>query len=109
MRWLHLVLILMLSLPALAAEKKLKVVTTFLPAYSFAANIAGDLADVENLLPGNVSLHEYQLSPGEIRKLNRADLIVINGLGMEVFLDRALANAAKGTSGKIVRLSDGLA
>jgi zinc transport system substrate-binding protein len=91
-----------------AAEKPLQVVTSFLPAYCFAANVAGDVAHVENLLPGSVSLHEYQLSPGDIRKLAAANVIIVNGLGIESFLDKAVANIGGDVSRKIVRLSDGL-
>jgi zinc transport system substrate-binding protein len=90
------------------AAEKLRIVTTFLPAYCIAANVAGEAAEVENLLPGSVSLHDYQLSPGDIRKLGRAGVIVVNGLGMETFLERAFANAAPGMAEKVVRLSDGL-
>jgi zinc/manganese transport system substrate-binding protein len=92
---------------AQAAEKKLKVLTTFLPGYSFAANVAGDHAEVENLLPGGVSLHDFQLTPAEIRKVAGADLVFINGLGMETFIERVVANAS-GAKDKIVTLSDGL-
>jgi zinc transport system substrate-binding protein len=103
--WLMLGLLLG---PTRAAERPLRVVTTFLPGYCFAANVGGDAAKVENLLPGNVSLHDYQLSPGDIRKLTSADLIVINGLGMETFLDKVAATAGKDVERKIVRLSEGL-
>jgi zinc transport system substrate-binding protein len=91
-----------------AAQKPLQIVTSFLPAYCFAANVAGDLAHVQNLLPGNVSLHDYQLSPADLRKLASADLIIVNGLGMEAFLDKAVANIGGDVPRKIVRLSDGL-
>lgn len=90
----------------LHAADRIKIVTTFLPAYSVAANVAGNSAVVENLLPGAVNLHDYQLSPAEIRKLKSADIVLVNGLGMEDFLGKALANAnARAT---VVRLSDGL-
>ena len=62
--------------PAVGAEAKLKVLTTFLPGYSLARQVAGENATVENLLPGNVSLHDYQLSPGDIRKIAAADVVV---------------------------------
>ncbi len=94
--------------PGLAAADRLHIVTTFLPAFCFAANVAGEWADVANLLPGTVNLHDYQLTPGDIRKLAAADLIVVNGLGLETFLDKAIANAGPNTARKIVRLSDGL-
>jgi zinc transport system substrate-binding protein len=91
-----------------AAEKKLRVVTTFLPGFNVAANVAGDLAVVENLMAGNVSLHDFQLSPGELRKLNTADLVMLNGLGLETFLDRAVRSGGKDLQKKLVTLTDGL-
>jgi zinc transport system substrate-binding protein len=90
-----------------AAERTFRIVTTFLPGYCFAANVAGDLAVVENLLPGAVSLHDYQLTPGDLGKLTSADLIIVNGLGMETFLEKVIQNSP-GTKGKIVAMSTGL-
>ena len=90
------------------AGEKLRVITTFLPGYCIAANVAGDFAQVENLVAGNVSLHDYQLSPGEIRKLKSGDLILLNGLGLETFLDRALKNGGPGLKERTVTLAEGL-
>jgi zinc/manganese transport system substrate-binding protein len=67
-----------------------KVVTTSLPIYCFTANVAGDIATVENLFPGNVSPHDYQFSPQEARKLTGARLIITSGLGLEEWAGRVL-------------------
>ncbi len=75
---------------------KLRVLTSFLPVYCFTANIAGDLAEVENLLAANASPHNYQFAPRDLRKLSGAQLFVINGLGMEDWLAKAM-KAAKGS------------
>jgi zinc/manganese transport system substrate-binding protein len=99
--------LLVLALQTFGAEK-VRVVTTFLPGFNVAANVAGDLAVVENLVAGNVSLHDYQLSPGELRKLTGADLVMMNGLGLETFLDRAMRSGGAGLQKKIVTLSEGL-
>lgn len=40
--------------------------------------------------PQTGCLHDYQLSSGDMRKLNQADLFIVNGGGMESFLDNAL-------------------
>lgn len=79
-----------------AEPAKLRVLTSFLPVYCFTANIAGDLADVENLLPANVGPHDYQFAPRDLRKLSGAQLFVINGHGMEDWLAKAM-KAAKGS------------
>ncbi len=75
---------------------KLRVLTSFLPVYCFTASIAGDLAEVENLLPANVGPHDYQFAPRDLRKLSAAQLFVVNGHGMEDWLAKAL-KAAKGS------------
>ena len=64
--------------------------------YCLTAQVAGDLAEVENLLPANVGPHDYQFAPREVRKLSSAQIFVVNGLGIEDWLAKAL-KAAKGT------------
>ncbi|MGI8966345.1 MAG: metal ABC transporter substrate-binding protein, partial [Limisphaerales bacterium] len=82
----------------------LKIVTSFLPVYCLTANVAGNLATVENLLPPGVGPHDYQFSPRDFRKLNEADLIFLNGFGMEDWLNSALPSGQK----TVVKISDGL-
>ena len=77
-----------------ASAHKLRVLTSFLPVYCFTASVAGNLAEVENLLPANVEPHDYQFSRKDLQKLTRADLIVINGLGVEHWLEKAFGNSA---------------
>jgi zinc/manganese transport system substrate-binding protein len=76
---------------ARAAEHKLHVVTSFLPMYCFTANVAGKLADVDNLLPPGAEPHDFQFSPREMKYLEQADVVVINGLGIENWLDHVLS------------------
>ncbi len=90
-----------------------RIVTTFLPLYSIAANVAGDLASVENLLSPNVSPHDYQLSPQDGRRLSAAGLVVVSGLGLEASLaslikkrDRGIVEAAAGLGDKLIRSND---
>jgi zinc/manganese transport system substrate-binding protein len=64
-------------------ENRPKVLSTILPLYCFASGVAGDLAQVDNLLPENASGHDYQLSAQDARKLNNADVVIATGLGLE--------------------------
>ncbi|MBP9748782.1 zinc ABC transporter substrate-binding protein [Patescibacteria group bacterium] len=73
--------------PAARESGKLRVLTTFLPMYVFTANVAGEYADVENLLPGGVGPHEYAFTPADIQKIAAADVIVMNGLELEEWMD----------------------
>lgn len=69
--------------------EKIKVLTTFSPIYCFTKNVAGDLAEVQNLLPENVGPHDYAMRPQDAKKIAAADVIVFNGLGLEEFLNEA--------------------
>ena len=89
-----------------AAVHKLSVLTTFPAIYCFVANVAGDLAKVENFLPANVEPHDYQFSRTDLQKLSQADLIVLNGLGLETWLERALARSP--TAAGLLKISAGL-
>ena len=73
--------------------KRLFVLVTTFPLYQIARNVAEgrDGFDLELLLAANAGCpHEYAPTPGEMAKLAKADALVVNGLGMEEFLDSAL-------------------
>ncbi len=78
---------------AAAPEDALQVVTTILPITQFTNAVAGDRAEVVQLLPTNVGPHEYQAKPGDVQAIANADLLVKNGLEMEFFLDDTIQNA----------------
>ncbi len=71
----------------------LKVITTFIPVTNFTKAVAGDRAEVTQLLPTNVGPHDYQAKPEDVQKLARGNVLVKNGLGMEEFLGDLLKNA----------------
>jgi len=60
---------------------------------SVAREIVGADADVVVLIPNGVDPHLYEPSAKDIERLNSADLIVINGLGLEVALEDSLESA----------------
>lgn len=78
---------------AAASEEALQVVTTILPITQFTNAVAGDRAEVVQLLPTNVGPHDYQAKPGDARAIATADVLVKNGLEMEFFLDDMIQNA----------------
>jgi zinc transport system substrate-binding protein len=93
--------------PSNGAERQLKVLTSFAPLYSLAANVVGPDADLENLLPAGTDPHEFQLSPRDAKKVSDSNLILLNGLGMESWLDRMLKGLG-GDSKRVLLLSRGL-
>lgn len=90
-------LALVLSLPGCAPgleDARLTVVCTTYPIYLFASGITEGVEGVavERLDTGSVScLHDYTLSMADMKKLEKADVIALNGAGLEEFLEPALA------------------
>ena len=78
-----------------AVEKpRLTVVCATYPIYLFASSLAENVdgVAVERLDTGTAScLHDYTLSMADMKKLERADIIALNGAGLEEFLEDALA------------------
>lgn len=72
---------------ALAAEKK-RVITTFTILEDMARNVAGDAAIVTSITKPGAEIHEYEVTPQDIVKAQRADLILWNGLGLERWFER---------------------
>ncbi|HTH48213.1 MAG TPA: metal ABC transporter substrate-binding protein [Candidatus Limnocylindria bacterium] len=85
-----------------------KILTSIPPLYCWAVNVAGDLASVENLLPADIGPHDYQFKPRDLKRLQAADLIVLNGLGLEDWFTKAIQANATPAPGKVIRVSDGL-
>ena len=91
MKKIHLsALVAIATLGAVFAEpsspEKLKVVTSFLPIQSHTLAIAGDKADVKQLLGKDTGPHDFQLTPADVKRLSDADLLIINGVGIEEWL-----------------------
>ncbi|NIE98823.1 metal ABC transporter substrate-binding protein [Pantoea sp. Acro-805] len=80
-------LMLCFSAPVFAAEK-LKVVTTFTIIADMARNVAGDAAEVTSITKPGAEIHEYQPTPGDIRRAQGADLILVNGFNLELWFSR---------------------
>ena len=73
--------------------KAFTVVTSFYPMYIATINITKDISGVKVInmtKPQTGCLHDYQLVPEDMQKLEKANAFVVNGAGMEVFLDKAV-------------------
>ena len=72
------------------SNNKLTIVTSFYPMYISTLNIVKDIPDVEVInmtAPQTGCLHDYSLSTKDLKTLSNADILIINGAGMESFLD----------------------
>lgn len=87
-------LILIGAIPVHAAEK-LKIITSFSILADITKIIGGDVVDVECLIEPSADAHMFELRPIDIKRLSEADVIVMNGLGFEPWLDRLEPLSAK--------------
>jgi zinc transport system substrate-binding protein len=109
-RLLALLLLLLAAAPATFAGAKgeFRIVCSFYPMYVMALNIAGETpgVSVECMTPATVGcLHDYQLTPGDLKRLGAADVFVANGAGMESFMEKAVRQAPRL---KVIEASKGL-
>ena len=93
-----------LSLTALAAvsgigaaqaAEKMNVVTTFTVIADIAKNVAGDAATVESITKPDAEIHNYQPTPGDMLRAQKADLILWNGLNLELWFEKFFANLSE--------------
>ncbi len=101
-----LIVLLFLGTPAQATNTPLQVVTSFSILADMARNIGGKAVMVTSLVGPDMDTHTYQPTPDDAKILANADLIIINGLGFEGWMQRLIE--ASGTKAKIVVASDGL-
>lgn len=77
------------------SEDKIKIVTSFYPIYIETLNVTKgiDGVVVENMTkPQTGCLHDYQMTPADMKKLENADVFIANGVGMESFLQDVIDN-----------------
>ena len=80
--------------PSTAQDEPFRILTSFHPIYALVSTVSANIDGVSvDVLAGPQTgcLHDYQLSTADLRKLETADVLVINGAGMEPFLDKVLA------------------
>jgi manganese/iron transport system substrate-binding protein len=81
-----------LSDPAAAQDKKFKAVTTSTVIADMAKNVAGEAATVESITKPGAEIHNYQPTPGDILKAQDADLVLWNGLNLELWFEKFFRN-----------------
>ncbi|MXU66517.1 metal ABC transporter substrate-binding protein [Oceanomicrobium pacificus] len=77
--------------PAWAADR-FKVATSFTILADMAANVAGDAAEVVSITKPGAEIHNYQPTPRDILRAQDADLILWNGLNLELWFEKFFQN-----------------
>lgn len=82
------------EMPEADTKEEILLVTSFYPMYVLAENLTEGVEGitVSNLTENHTGcLHDYQLTSGDMKLLNRADAFLVNGAGMELFMEKVLA------------------
>lgn len=69
----------------IVATGKKKVVTSFTIIADMAREVAGTAADVESITKPGAEIHGYEPTPKDIVKAQQADLVLWNGMNLEVW------------------------
>ena len=88
-------------------DGRLLVVSTVPVIYSLAANVAGEDARLENLLPPGSSPHQVNFTPAQAKLVADADVVVKNGAGLDFWADDLIEAAGTGDL-VVVEASQGL-
>jgi zinc/manganese transport system substrate-binding protein len=70
-----------------AAEARVRVVTSLPDLRALTEAVGGDLVEVESLARGNQNAHDIELRPSLMVRLRRADVLVVNGLELDHWVD----------------------
>jgi zinc/manganese transport system substrate-binding protein len=97
---------ILLALTGAASAQPLKVVATFSVIGDLVRTVGGDSVTVTTLVGPGSDAHVYQPTPQDAKSIAGADLVVVNGLGMEGWIDRLIK--ASGYHGRIIVASKGV-
>jgi len=99
----------LIATPAAAQDthtNKIKAVATFSILGDLVRNVGGDRVEITTLVGPNGDAHVYSPTPGDARKLAAADVVFVNGLGLEGWMTRLVT--ASGTKAPMVLVTKGI-
>lgn len=86
---------------AAASDERMKVVTTFTVLADMAQNVAGEAADVVSVTKPGAEIHGYEPTPQDLVRAHDADLILWNGMNLELWFEQFLNNLGDIPSGTL--------
>ena len=92
--------------PGDPSSERLTVIATIYPLGYFAERVGGDRAEVTVLVEPGIEAHGYEVTASELRTLGDADVIVMNGIGLEPWMERAIHAVEDEISAVVVEAAD---
>jgi len=86
-------------------NSKLQVISSFNPLHEFSQIVGQEKVDAVLLVPVGVEPHDWEPTVKDVQRMQKSDLIIINGLGFENWVDNLIENNYQGT---IVDTSNGI-
>ncbi len=80
-------------------------ITTFTVLADIAKNVAGEKLIIQSITKPGAEIHSYQFTPSDVIKASKAQLIIENGLGLELWFKKFTASAGNVPT---ITLSDGI-
>lgn len=87
---------------------KIKILATFYPLAYLAEEIGGDRVSVKSLIPYNVEVHSWQPSMPDIVVVSDADIVVLNGAGLDWWMEDEILPSVNMTGKIVVDTTEGL-
>jgi zinc/manganese transport system substrate-binding protein len=88
------------------AEKKVKAIASFSILGDMTKNVGGARVEVTTLVGPNGDAHVYEPTPADAKAVSSADLVIVNGLGMEGWMERLIKTS--GYKGPVVVTTKGI-
>ena len=101
-----LALVFLAIAAATATAAPLKVVASFSILGDLAQQIGGERIELHTLVGPDSDAHVYQPTPADAKTIAQANLVIVNGLGFEGWIDRLIKSS--GYRGSVVRASTGI-
>jgi len=89
-----------------APEPRIAVVATFTILADMVSNVGGDRVVVTSVVGPDSDAHQFSPTPGDAKAIASANVVFVNGLGFEGWLDKLIA--ASGYQGPVVVASEGI-
>jgi manganese/iron transport system substrate-binding protein len=92
--------------PGASGGGTVQVVTTTTIFADLVRQVGGNRVSVESLVPRGGEVHTFDPKPSDVRRISKANVVFLNGLGLDDWLANLVADA--GTSAPVVKLGEGL-
>ncbi|MGQ9759468.1 MAG: metal ABC transporter substrate-binding protein [Candidatus Methanomethylicaceae archaeon] len=94
--------------PQTDSSNKTKVLVTFYPLAYLAEEIGGERVSIRTLIPYNVEVHSWQPSISDIIAVSDADIIILNGAGLDWWMEEEIFPSVNMSGKVVVKTTEGL-